>query len=465
MPRPKGSKNKLTIAKESGDYTIALKELDKQLPGVISKINSDAVSNTDSWKNFFVGLGSATKDKTKHTEYDSFTPLDDDTLSQMYMGDGLSSRIVTCVADDETREWIYLEGSGAKTIEENMLNLEVEGKFNEAIRWQRLYGGSLIIIGAMDGQTPDMPLNTSKLKSIEYLKVVDRTSIPISECIFDKNPKSPTFGKVLKYKINYFVNETSVPMYVHHTRVIPFYNDPVPAKMRGYLTSDNRHWGMSSLQPIYESIRDLGGINQSVANILYEFVVGRFTVEHLGEMLANGQEYKLIKRMEILNMSKSIINAVILGENEKWERDYATVAGLPELIDRFMLQLTGSTGIPVTRLFGRSPAGLNATGENDLRNYYDIIESNQRNKLQLPIRTIVGLLSVLNKVETPTFTFNSLYQMTEKEKAECEKIYAETEEVKAKTEKIYVEMGARDSSETRKEKGWAEGDVPEEDDE
>lgn len=443
MGRPKGSLNKSTLEKMERKDSISM----------------DMVKE-DSWSNFMAGLGNMRKDKTQHTHFNGYYPLDDSTLAEIYAGEGLANRIITSVADDMTREWISFLDNKSEKIATELMNLEAESKCNEALRWQRLFGGSLIIIGAMDGQKPDKPLNLAKVKRVEYLKTVARTDIPITECVFDKNSESPTFGKILLYKINMYVNDALIPMYIHHTRVIPFFNDPIPPYLRSRVDANIRYWGLSSLQPIYESIRDLGGINQSVANILYEFIIGKIKVERLGEMLAAGKEGLLTKRMEIINATKSTINAVILGENEEYTRDYASLAGLPEMIDRFMLQLSGSTGIPVTRLFGRAPAGLNATGENDLRNYYDIIEANQRNRLYIPLNRLITILAVSLNMEAPKFEFNSLYQMTELEYAEKYKIEAETEKFKAETENIYALMGVRGSDEIRKEKGWATEDIP-----
>jgi len=443
MGRPKGALNKATLEKMERKDSITL----------------DKVS-MDGWSNFMAGIGNMRKDKTQHTMYAGYTPLDDQTLAEIYAGEGLANRIISSVADDMTREWGTLEGGGAEVIEQELIRLEAESKYNEALKWQRLFGGSLLMIGAMDGQKPDKPLNLAKVRKVEYLKVIARTDIPIGECVFETNPESPDFGKIVLYKVNMYVKDKQIPMLIHHSRVIPFYNDPIPPYLRGQVDSHVKHWGLSSLQPIYESIRDLGGINQSVANILYEFIIGKIKVERLGEMLASGKEGLLTKRMELINATKSTINAVILGENEEYTRDYASLAGLPEMIDRFMLQLSGSTGIPVTRLFGRAPAGLNATGENDLRNYYDIIEANQRNRLFTPINTLIGILSAANNVKPPKFTFNSLYQMTELEYAEKAKLEAETEKIKAETEHVYVTMGTRESSEIRKEKGWAVEDIP-----
>lgn len=411
----------------------------------------------DGWSNFFSGLGGV-NDKTKYTKYGSTIIIDDDTLALIYTGDGLGGRIVDVVADDSTREWIYLgedEDPQAEIVMEELRRINAEEKFNEALKWQRLFGGSLIIIGAMDGQSPDKPLNIKRIKNIEYLKVVDRTNIPITECIFDKDPRSPTFGQVLIYKINYYVGTQIIPMYVHASRVIAFHNDPVPSRIRSAVDANLRYWGMSSLQRIFEELRDLGAITQSTVNIMMEFIIGKFKIKHLAEMLAAGQEQKVVKRIEVMNRSKSAINSVLLGDDEEYTRDYATLAGLPEVIDRFMLKLSGSTGIPVTRLFGRSPSGLNATGENDLRNYYDLIEASQRNRLLAPVRTLVDVICSYKKIATPPkVEFNSLYQLSEEEKSKIAKTEADTEKVKADTEKVYVDMGARDVADVSKEHGW-----------
>ena len=415
----------------------------------------------DGWGNVFTGLGGV-NDKTSYTKYGSSPIIDDDSLSLIYMGDGLGGRIVDVIADDMTREWIYLGedeeddmSDSAQLIMEELQRLNAEEAFNLAIKWQRLYGGAIIIVGAMDGQGPDKPLRMQSIKNIEYLKVVDRTNIPITECVFDEEPTSPTFGHILYYKVNYYVGSKVIPMKIHYSRVIPFYNDPIPSKMRGYTDVNLRHWGMSSLQRIYEELRDLGAITQSTVNIMMEFIIGKYKIKHLAEMLASGQEQKVVQRLEVMNRSKSVINAVLLGEDEEYTRDYATLAGLPEVIDRFMLKLSGSTGIPVTRLFGRSPAGLNATGENDLRNYYDLIEANQRNKLLAPLRLLVSMVSAYKKIaDVPDVTFNSLYQLSTEEQAKVDKLDAETDKIKAETENVYVTMGAKDVLDVSKEHNW-----------
>jgi len=450
MGRPKGSRNKLTVDRE------------KQ-----ATMPQDAPFRTDGWSNVLAGLGGQ-NDKTIRTTKDDFLLTDDDSLAAVYMSDGLGRRIIDAVADDMTREWIYLDDgdnskeSDSKIINDELVRLGAEATMNEAIRWQRLFGGSLIIVGAMDGRKPSEPLRENQIKNIEYLKVVDKTDVLVGRSVFDKDVNSPTFGQIMQYYINYHISDgTYFPMLVHRSRIIPFYNDPIPARARLGVTWDNRYWGMSSLQSIYETLRDLGGITQSTLNLLYEFIIARFRIKDLSKImqLPNG-EALITSRLQVMNATKSIINAVIMDSEDDFERQYATTAGLPELIDRFMLMLAGASSIPVTRLFGRSPAGLNATGENDLRNYYDMVEANQRNRLLPSITRLVQLICAWKKVATvPKITFNSLYQLSEEEKTKIEKMEAETEKLEADKWNVYVQMGAMDPDEVRQDELGLEGVV------
>jgi phage-related protein (TIGR01555 family) len=430
---------------------------------VVEHTETDVVKS-DGWNNVLVGLGGR-KDKAIRTSYGTAVMLDDVTLFQMYLGEGLASRIVNIVADDSTREWIYFpQENYRKQLTRALEVLKAEEVCNNAIRWRRLYGGSLILLGAMDGGSVDTPLREDRIKTIEYLKVIDRTCVDLSASEFDKDPSSPTFGKILKYRVRYEINNEYYNLDIHHTRVIEMKNDPIPPTASSGSTQEQRYWGISSLQTIFEEVRDLGGITQSVANILYEFVMGKYKFKGLAQLMATGGEEKLIKRLQAIDMGRSIINAVVLDSEEDYSKDYATVAGLPEIIDRFMLKLSGSTGIPVTRLFGRSPAGLNATGENDLRNYYDLIEADQRNRLMPAIRRLVQVVARANGIkEDIEIEFNSLYQMTEEEKSQVAKLDAETAAIQQRMMLDLIDAGIRDGAEYAKELGYGdEYEEPEE---
>jgi len=204
MPRPKGSLNKATIEKQKRDDELIAQ-----------------VAHQDGWSNILSGLGSAA-DKSIHTTKDVFELIDDETLTDIYMSEGLGRRIVDIIADDETREWIYFDESKypaatIKTINDELTRLSAESTYNEALKWQRLYGGSLIFIGAMDGRVPSEPLRENQIKNIEFLRVIDRTDVDISGSKYDYNEKSPTFGKILQYKVNIHVGDRYIESLIHHS--------------------------------------------------------------------------------------------------------------------------------------------------------------------------------------------------------------------------------------------------------
>ncbi|MCM1236297.1 MAG: DUF1073 domain-containing protein, partial [Ruminococcus flavefaciens] len=69
-----------------------------------------------------------------------------------------------------------------------------------------------------------------------------------------------------------------------------------------------------------------------------------------------------------------------------------TFTGLQEVYDSMCLDLSGASRIPVTKLFGRSPAGMNATGESDLRNYYDYVDTLRESVLKPILERVLPIL-------------------------------------------------------------------------
>ena len=120
-------------------------------------------------------------------------------------------------------------------------------------------------------------------------------------------------------------------------------------------------------------------------------------MDGMGQILAVGSEraqqdlYNTIQAMNAMMNNNSI---QIIGENDEYFTHQYTFGGIGEAYDRFMMDVAGACETPVTKLFGRSPAGMNATGESDMQNYYDTIEEKQEAILRpimdklLPIITL-----------------------------------------------------------------------------
>jgi phage-related protein (TIGR01555 family) len=404
----------------------------------------------DGWTNMLVGLGQA-QDKQRATHYSERPILLKHELSMMYLGDGLGRRIVDCVADDMTREWFKVtvkDDEKDKVIKDVLDALPTRGKFNACLKWQRLFGGALLMIGFLDGNDLQEPLDIPACKGIGWLYDVDMWDIDLVASTWDRDPTSPMFGSIIQYLVQFRMSGTGVitRKLVHASRCLEFHGDIVP---KSILLTDQRtrFWGASSIQTIWDQLRNMGGVSTSVMNLLYEFVISVYKFDDLANLVSTPDGTKTaINRMEIINMSKSIINGVLLDKDEDFQRVTATVSGLAELIDRFMMFLSAVSEIPVTRLFGRSPSGLDATGDSDLTNYYDMIGSRQTVILHPQLVKFITLIITVYKLGDPNqlrpnITFNSLRKLTDKESADLEQTKATTYKTNVDADVAYINAG------------------------
>ena len=110
---------------------------------------------------------------------------------------------------------------------------------------------------------------------------------------------------------------------------------------------------------------------------------------------------------------------MLLGDGETWARQRIDFGGLPEMVRTFLQVAAGAADIPVTRLLGQSPSGLSATGESDVRNYYDMIAARQELDLRPQLERLDRLILRSEGIEPGalSFAFRPLWQMDEPAKA------------------------------------------------
>ncbi len=407
--------------------------------------------NIDGWGNLLSGFGRKNS-KRANNEFSSSGDLIDQTLADAYDQDGWVARITDAVPEDMTRQWLSFlpadkeneaDAEAANAVADTLKALDAPSKFKQALAYSRLFGGSLMIVGIMDGQKLDKPVRKNlDNRELSYLRVVDRTDVELYSSVWDEDPRSPRYGQVEKYRVNLHTGKnTKAYTDIHHTRAVPFFGRPVPHKASN--TLEDRYWGKNIIRPLWNSLSDFGITESALGELLQESNIGKYTIDGLSDMLAReGGEKEVLTRMEIMNASKSILNSVLLDTGEKYEEISKTFAGIAEVIDRLMMFLSGKSGIPVTRLFGRSPAGQNATGEGDMKNYYDMVRSEQQSKLMPPVRLLKDIvLGTRGSLpEQVMVELNPLVQPSQKEKTE-------TEKMKAETAAIYIDRGVLDAEE------------------
>jgi phage-related protein (TIGR01555 family) len=424
-----------------------------------SKAEFDSVN--DGWENIATGLGMARDKRTGGRIRVSPPNTDYKHFENLYVSDDIAATMAELPAREMVREWINVQTDDsdsdsdapreAETVEERITagkrmiqrleELNAQQAVFEALVWSRVFGGALVLIGADDGKELSEPLEVEKIRSLDSLTVMDRWDVTVAQWDSDIKSKDnlggSNFNKPLTYRINESVSKDGSQSIevgeIHHSRFIRF-DGPLTTRRR---IRDNGGWSDSIYSRIEEVLRDYGTTWAGVAHILQDFAQGVFKIKHLAELLASDTNTtsKVIERLISMDTCRSVARAIpVDADGEDFERKSTPLSGIPETLDRFALRLATAARMPVSLLLGQSPAGLQATGDSDIRFFYDAIKSNQQTQLRPRLEYLLRLL--WHSADGPTkgqepenwsFTFNDLWQLTEEQKADVRKTQAETD--------------------------------------
>lgn len=419
-----------------------------------------AVRRTDSWLNTITNVGLNRGRNAMLFRATSSDYLDDVTLEQLYELDGIAARIVRAPCVHALRRGFTVSTGDPQTdtaIKARLEDLDAVNALRKAWQWARLYGGGAVFIGADDGRDPREPLDVNSISSVRFTVDVDR--IELIPQVWETDPLSARFGKPRVYQlVRNATGGGAQNASVHASRVIRF--DGVEPTKRRRQTLQG--WGDSVLQRVYVDLQQARGAYAAVAGLMHEASQGVFKMKDLMLMMAGDRDDTLKRRMEAMDMSRSVARAILIdADGESYERiEVGALTGLVEAMDRFTNMVSASSEIPVTVLMGQAPAGLNATGESDIRSWYDAVEAEREAMLRSRVEHMVRLL--LRAKDGPTggvepagwkVTFPPLWQPTPSEEAELRSKVAQTDQV-------YVTIGALTPEEVALNRFRAEGWSP-----
>ena len=329
-------------------------------------------------------------------------------LTAMYREGWLTKKIIDMPAEDMTKAWVsfdtQLEQDAIRAIEREMRQFRVQKKFTDALRWGRLYGGSIAII-LIDGHEDimDTPLDLVLVMpgTFRGLIVKDRWADvnPSLELVSDM--LDPDYGFPMYYEVGDIgVNGTGkMRMKVHHSRVIRFVGRELP-----YAEEEaEMYWGASELEHIMDELNKRNATSANIAQLVFQANLRVLKMSDLGQILAMSDERtqkELFQTIQAQNMLMTSFGLQIMDSGDNFETHQYTFSGLNDIYQSFQNDIAGAAEIPATKLFGRSPDGMNSTGESDLTNYYESIRQKQENFLRPAIEKLLPVVcvSVLGKV-------------------------------------------------------------------
>jgi phage-related protein (TIGR01555 family) len=388
--------------------------------------------NTDGAMNAINGMGMVGRDSSVSTFFAHDPLMQRQQVEAQFNSSGVARRLVSLIVDDSLSKGIECDIQLYKELE----RIDAFNKMTELATVARLYGGAIMVMLAKDGSdTLDKPMNEGTLDQIDKLVIFDRWQCTEMDTDYNDDITSPMYGEREYYTVTPY---NGTPFRVHHTRVMRLDGDYLPHETKRL----NSGWGASALQAVQAGFKSYSTMQNFLPLMASEFGLTIFKIQGLADAYLAGNESKVSKRGNDINVSKSMANMVLLdGEFEDFNRQFATVNGYADLVTKGMELLSAEAGIPMTLLFGRSPEGMNATGESDLDNWYKKVQSYQTNVLQRPMNRLIELLTLQrawrDKPESLDWEWPSLQPLDDLELADVRLKHAQAD-------RMYIDAQAVD---------------------
>lgn len=331
------------------------------------------------------GIGSS-RDKGSAARY-TLPQVSHAEIRAMAATSWLAARAIEQPAADMTSRWRIWQGRSAdvaaiEDVEHRQLALPA--KVAQALALSARDGGALLLIG-IEGDDPRTPLDPATVGkgSLRWVLPLPRSRVSVGPLEFD--PASPWCGQPQEYRLH---QPDGRYVGVHPSRTCLFVGTPALD-----VHETGEPWGASVLQRAWRPILDLEQTLRAVQHLVFESKQDVVQIEGLNRSVMNPEwRQAIVSRFALAGAMKSLYSMLLLDKSETFESKQLDLgSGLPEVIDRLMVQVCGALDIPASRLFGRSSAsGLQAStaGESDDQRYFTSLASKQRNVVGPALRVL-----------------------------------------------------------------------------
>lgn len=383
----------------------------------------------DAFTNVLARLGAGTPNLLEGTEY-SLQRLSRDfnQLNALYRESWIIRRIIDVIPSDMLKNWITIT-SGIDPDVEKKLSISLRrtqliDKLKRGMQWGRLYGGALgVMLVKHQGYNLSQPLRLDWIMPGDFagLLIFDRWNgvNPSSELIEDIS--DPDYGYPKYYTVTDPAGGGSVK--IHHSRVIRFTGNTLPF----WEEIAEMQWGASVVESVFDELKKRDNVSWNIAQLTFMANIRVLKMQDLGQLLSatdSESQAELLRTLEAQNMLLNNMGMQVMDAADGLETHQYTFGGLADCYQQFIMDISGAAEIPVTKLFGRSPSGLNATGESDLQNYYDMIAEKQEAVLRPILNKVLPpfIISTIGSLPKDfDFDFDPVAEPSDKERADLAK--------------------------------------------
>lgn len=378
----------------------------------------------DAFSNVLARLGAGTPNLIESTDY-PMTRLTQNfqLLNSLYRSHWIIRKIIDCPAEDMVKNWItiktQMDPDDIERFEKLQRTTRIKRDILECLKWSRLYGGAaavIIIEGHEDILDQPLDYDTIMPQSFKGLISCDRWTGITPGADMIKDVTNPDFGLPAYYE--WVTDEFSVK--VHHSRILRFTGRDLPT-IEKYT---EQQWGVSEVELLFDELKKRDNTSWNIAQLVFLANLRVLKMGDLGELLAIGDENSqkdLYNTVQAQNWLMNNMGMYLLNKEDDFQTHQYSFSGLNDIYESFMLDIAGAAEMPVTKIFGRSPQGMNATGDGDKENYNNTIEQKQTAQLEPALDKLLPIMYVSEFGAIPEdldYTFNPIETPSEDKMAE-----------------------------------------------
>lgn len=339
-------------------------------------------------------------------------------------------RMVGTLAQEMTRKFIRLTSSGCEDKSEKLGQIDAEFKrlrvrevFRELAEHDGFFGRAQLFFDTGHYDDP-IELRSPLTPTPEKLPIGGLKGLRAIEAIWTYpdgyngiSPLAPDFYKPMFW----FVMGTRV----HRSRLVTMVSRDVPDMLKPLYMFG----GISLVQLAKPYVDAWLRVKEGVTAVTEAFTIWILKT-NLSATLGGGSGEDMAERAQLFNNYKSSRGLMIVdNETEDLENVSTPLGGLDHLQAQAQEHLASVDGMPLIKLLGITPSGLNATAEPEMRAWYDRVRAQQQHLFGVPLHLVLEYvqMSLFGEIDPDIgYEFEGLGEIDEGAKAGVRKTEAET---------------------------------------
>jgi hypothetical protein len=386
----------------------------------------------DAFSNIAARTGYGTTNLLEGTQYPltrlSFNYI---LMQSLYRSNWIIRKVVDVPAEDMTKNWMTLTTQAdPKQMKRFDMAVKATGTQNQmltTLKWARLFGGAggIIILKGHEKKL-DQPLELDDIEPDSYRGIIplDRWSGITPDANVSTDIDRPLeFGLPEYYRM---ITQGGKNFRVHASRVVRFIGKDLPV----WEKQVEQNWGISEVEVMYDELKKRDNTSWNIASLIFRANIVALKSKSLDQMLSglgapaggsNNAQQRLYAALQAQSQLMSNQGMMVLPEEGGLEEHQYSFGGVADVYEAFREDICGATGIPYSRMFGRTPGGLSTTNEGEEHIYYESIAAKQQRELDPQATKLFPVIAMSVWGEVPNdfeWKWNPVGSLGDKDKAE-----------------------------------------------